>query len=546
MPNDYMPRARALVAAWILFAAGACSNSSTSPDAPVNRADSPMADAPITAGIDAPRPDAATGDSPLAFDASTQPDANTQPDASTVDAPPPPTSFDNPVITDRFLADPGARVFGDTVYVYAGHDTASLTDLTYIMNDWQILSSKDMTHWEEHGPGLTPSTFAWSTGRSWASDVIERDGKFFWYVTTEYVLSDHVSHAMGVGVAVGDSPTGPFHDAIGAPLIAEVTDPSQIPGAGNPKFDFRDIDPAIFIDDDGQAYLYFGNTTMKYVKLKADMITVDGGINIVTVPNAGAFPFTEASYLHKHNGRYYLSYASKFSEQTVYSYGDSPTGPWTFGGIILDYGANSKTNHHAIIDFNGASYIVYHTGAAPQGGEYRRSLCVDRLYYNVDGTIATVVPTFTPRAGQRIQSFNFQDLHYTKDPPVDGTRGSHRVRLDNGVAPFVDAEWKIVPGLANPSDPSLVSFQSVSDPTQYIRHFAFIAYVETDDHSAGFAGDATFKKVPGFADPTWTSFQSYNFPDHYLRHFAFLLRADVPPDPLDAFFPGDSTFRIIP
>ncbi|MGB9110785.1 MAG: family 43 glycosylhydrolase, partial [Telluria sp.] len=197
-----------------------------------------------------------------------------------------------------------------------------------------------------------------------------------------YTTVDHKTiPGKAIGVAVSSSPTGPFVDARGSALVTnDMTHETPIA--------WDDIDPAVFIDDDGQAWLYWGNTVMKYAKLKANMIELDGAIHTV-----GLEAFTEASYLHKHAGKYYLSYSRKFPEETVYMTGPSATGPWSFGGVIMEQNSNVKTIHQAIVDFNGKSYIFYHNGKLPGGGEFRRSVAVEELHYGPDGMILPVAQT---------------------------------------------------------------------------------------------------------------------------------------------------------
>ena len=149
-----------------------------------------------------------------------------------------------------------------------------------------------------------------------------------------------------------------------------------------------DIDPGVFVDDDGQAYMYWGNTVLKYVKLKANMTEFEGPIHVVPVER-----FTEAPYLHKRGKTYYLSYSQNFPEETAYLTGPSATGPWTPRGVIMEKNDMVKTIHQAIVDFNGKSYIFYHNAKLPGGGEYRRSVAVEELHYNADGTIKPIAQT---------------------------------------------------------------------------------------------------------------------------------------------------------
>ena len=284
----------------------------------------------------------------------------------------------NPIIKDKYTGDPAAMVYKDSVYLYAGHDEAANDFNFYKMNEWLVYSSADMVHWKEHKVPLKANDFKWASGDAWAAQVIERNGKFYWYTT--------VTHATipgkAIGVAVSDSPTGPFKDAIGKALITnDMTKQTKI--------DWDDIDPTVYIDNDGQAYLYWGNTVCHYVKLKENMTEIDGDIQIVDLPN-----YTEAPWIHKHGDWYYLSYAYQFPEKIAYAMRKSVTGPWEYKGILNELAGNSNTNHQAIIDFKDKSYFIYHNGASqPHGGSFRRSVCVDRLYYNQDGTMKRVIMT---------------------------------------------------------------------------------------------------------------------------------------------------------
>ncbi|MFY7728990.1 MAG: family 43 glycosylhydrolase, partial [Flavobacterium sp.] len=144
-----------------------------------------------------------------------------------------------------------------------------------------------------------------------------------------------------------------------------------------------------YIDDKGQAYLYWGNTVCHFVKLKKNMTETEGDIKTVDLPH-----FTEAPWIHKRNGWYYLSYAYEFPEKIAYAMSRSIEGPWEYKGILNELAGNSNTNHQSIIEFKGQWYFIYHNGAIqPNGGSFRRSVCIDRLYYNPDGTMKRVIMT---------------------------------------------------------------------------------------------------------------------------------------------------------
>lgn len=287
-------------------------------------------------------------------------------------------SSGNPVIKHKYTADPAALVHQDKVYLYTGHDEAPPRHEGYVMKEWLVFSSPDMVTWTEHKVPLQVKDFAWAKADAWASHVVERNGKFYWYAT----VSHGTIPGFSVGVAVSDSPTGPFKDARGSALITNnmTTDI---------KIGWDDIDPAVFIDDNGQAYIFWGNTTCHYAKLKENMIELDGPIQTVKLPQ-----FTEAPWVHKHKDWYYLSFAHQFPEKIAYAMSKSVNGPWEFKGILNELAGNSNTNHQAIIDFKGQSYFIYHNGGIqPEGGSFRRSVCIDYLYYNRDGSMKRVIMT---------------------------------------------------------------------------------------------------------------------------------------------------------
>jgi len=287
----------------------------------------------------------------------------------------------NPVIQTYFTADPAALVYGDRVYLYTGHDVAAEGE-GYTMHDWLCFSSDNMVDWVEHGAPLTVKDFAWAKADAWAAQVIERNGKFYWYVSVE-----HEKGGKALGVAVADSPTGPFKDARGTALVTnEMTTATGIW--------WDDIDPTVWIDDDGQAYLYWGNQKCYWAKLKENMVELDGEIHVI--PDEEVAGFTEAPWIHKHGDTFYLSYATGFPEKVAYSTSKSITGPWKFQGLLAEGAQNSNTIHQAIIEFKDKWYFFYHSGMMQHpntGGSYRRSACIDYLFYNPDGTLKRVVQT---------------------------------------------------------------------------------------------------------------------------------------------------------
>ncbi|HEY1112107.1 MAG TPA: glycoside hydrolase family 43 protein [Chitinophagaceae bacterium] len=295
------------------------------------------------------------------------------------------SSAQNPIIKHIFTADPAPIVYHDTLFLYTGHDTASTTATNYKMPDWHLFSTTDMVNWNHHGALLSPHTFSWATGDAYAAQCIERDGKFYWFVSTFHKKDSTSSGGAAIGVAVSDRPTGPFRDAIGKALIINEMTKDM-------KHAWDDIDPTVFIDEDGQAYMFWGNGSCKWVKLKKNMIELDGPITTFTPKN-----YIEGPWVYKRNGLYYLVYASAGTKPEMIEYctATNPAGPWTYQGIIQENVPNSFTTHPGIIDYKGQSYFFYHNGALPTGGSYRRSICVDYMYYNPDGTIQKIIQTTT-------------------------------------------------------------------------------------------------------------------------------------------------------
>jgi len=286
----------------------------------------------------------------------------------------------NPIITDVFTADPAALVHGGRVYLYTGQDEAAAGKEEYVMREWLCFSSHNLVDWKPEGSPLSVASFRWAKKDAWAGHVIERHGKYYFYAP----LSHREIEGFAIGVAVADRPIGPFVDARGSALV---TNDMTANSAG---ITWDDIDPAAFIDDDGQAYLFWGNTVLHYAKLKPSMTELDGPIATIELPK-----FTEAPWVHKRGGLYYLSYAYGWPERIAYATSPSIRGPWTFRGVLNDLVPNSNTNHQAIIEFKGRSYFIYHNGALPGGGSWRRSVCIEELRYNADGTIKPIVQTTT-------------------------------------------------------------------------------------------------------------------------------------------------------
>jgi beta-xylosidase len=281
----------------------------------------------------------------------------------------------NPIIRHKFTADPTVIVYDDTVYLYTGHDEAPPGTHQYLMKEWLCFSSRDMKDWTDHGALLKPTDFSWGKSNAYASKVVERDGKFYWYVA----LTPSTNDTKAIGVAVADSPVGPFRDARNSALISNQF--KLQPGSDN-------FDPTVLLDTDGQAFIFWGKNVCYYARLKENLIEVDGEIKVVELPE-----FAEGAHIHKRNGWYYLSYGYGFPEKVGYAMSRSMHGPWQFKGILNEIAGNCETNRPAIIDFKDQTYFFYHNGALKDGGSHRRSVCIDRLGYNDDGTMKRVVMT---------------------------------------------------------------------------------------------------------------------------------------------------------
>ena len=310
-----------------------------------------------------------------------------------------PLQAQNPFVQTWFTSDPAPMVHNGTMYVYTGHDEDGAD--FFWMQEWRVYSSQDMVNWQDHGSPLALESFSWADDRAWASQTIERNGKFYWYICAH----SRLSRGMAIGVAVSDSPTGPFRDAIGKPLFE------------NGSWDH--IDPTVMIDDDGQAWLMWGNPRIYYLKLNKDMISYSGELGMIDMTEEGfGAPsmdkrekdkkykdnYTEGPWLRKVDASkykvdpakaYQLLYAAGgVPEHISYSTAPSPLGPWTYAGPIMPLcDTKSFTNHCGVADYKGHSYFFYHTGKLPNGGGFGRSVAVEEFKYNADGSFPTIMPT---------------------------------------------------------------------------------------------------------------------------------------------------------
>lgn len=291
----------------------------------------------------------------------------------------------NPVIQTKYTADPAPMVYNDTVFLYTSHDEDDAQG--FKMLDWLLYTSTDMVNWTDHGAVASLKNFNWVTkdNGAWAPQCIEHNGKFYMYCPI---------HGQGIGVLVSESPYGPFVDPIKKPLVWQ-------------KEHWDDIDPTVFIDDDGQAYMYWGNPNVYYVKLNEDMISYSG--EIVKLKDKPEH-YQEGPWVYKRNGFYYMAFASTCCPEGIgYAMSDEPTGPWITKGYIMKPTQRTRGNHPGIIDYKGSSYVfgqnydLMHLETFKH--HERRSVSVAKMYYNEDGTIQEV-PYWTENKLEQIETFN--------------------------------------------------------------------------------------------------------------------------------------------
>lgn len=291
----------------------------------------------------------------------------------------PATKADNPIVQTIYTADPAPMVYDGRVYMFTTHDEDGAD--YFDMKDWHVYSTNDMANWQDHGAVLSLDDFDWADLNAWAPQAVERNGKFYLYVPMRLNGAQ-----MGIGVGVSDSITGPYSDARGSPLVAD-----------------GEIDPTVFIDDDNQAYLFWGNPNLWYAKLNEDMISFASEPQKIELTVEGFGPregeqsaerptaYEEGPWLYKRGDTYYMIYAANCcSEDIRYSTAPSVTGPWTYGGIVMETEGGSFTNHPAVVEYEGNAYFFYHNGALPGGGGFQRSVAAEDFTYNSDGSIPAI------------------------------------------------------------------------------------------------------------------------------------------------------------
>gem|GEM_PF-668122 len=397
----------------------------------------------------------------------------------------------NPIITHKYSADPNAFVWNDRLYVMCSHDTDNQEG--FDMHDYILLSTDDLVNWTDHGDvfkGGKDVSWCWNL---YAPGLAMKNGKFYLYFP----------NAGGpIGVAVADRPEGPYVDPLGKPLIAW-----DMPGCDSAWV----FDPAAFVDDDGEAYLYFGGngeSMARGIRLNSDMISAQ--FPAVTLKASkdgneatGMPSFFEASYMHKHNGKYYFSYSANFPDRGAsidYAIGDSPLGPFEWKGAMLpNFNDNWWNNNHAsVVEFRGKSYILYHsrllTGRIGHGLVNERSVSIDELRYNDDGTIVPVVPTHEgPKQLKPLDPFR-RNLAATicEDSGVEVTMAGNETSKQSVVTVLGDGSWLRYAGFHADAVPERVTVRcrAYDSATLEIRKFAvdgeLIASVAISDTDRSF------------------------------------------------------------
>ena len=306
----------------------------------------------------------------------------------------------NPIIRDQFTADPTARVFNNKVYLFTSHDIfppEGQRQDWFCMADYHVFSSENLTDWTDHGVIVSQEQVPWgnlSGFAMWAPDCVTKDGKYYFY----FPDGPKGGRGFAIGVATADLPEGPY--------TLETTPIAGVTG----------IDPCVLIDDDGSAYIYWSGMGIRGAKLKSNMKELDGELQEVTMPRREGQPelppmkvggqqmeglpdgFKEGPFAFKRDGRYYLTFpwvrTEGGTETLAYAMSTSPLGPWDFKGIIMAEHANRCwTNHHSLVEYRGEWLLFYHHNDFSPRDDKRRSVHIDRLRFNADGTIQQVTPT---------------------------------------------------------------------------------------------------------------------------------------------------------
>jgi len=340
----------------------------------------------------------------------TEPETTSETETDTTQTEAMPVGISQPLVTDIYTADPSAHVFEDKIYIYPSHDIESgvpQDDMGshFDMQDYHVFSMEEpMGEVTDHGVALAVENIPWAKRQLWAPDAASKDGAYYFY----FPAKDE-NDIFRIGVATSIQPMGPFEPQ-----------PEPIEGSYS-------IDPAIFEDDDGEYYMYFGGIwggqlqrwrTGEYVenddqpaddepalspkiaKMSDDMLRFAEAPQDVLILDENGNPllsgdherrFFEAAWVHKYNGQYYLSYSTGDTHYIAYAIGDNPYGPFTYQGIILEP-VVGWTNHHSIVEYEGEWYLFYHDSTLSEGVTHLRCIKMTKLTHKEDGTIETISP----------------------------------------------------------------------------------------------------------------------------------------------------------
>ena len=284
----------------------------------------------------------------------------------------------NPIIRDQFTADPTARVFEGKVYLYPSHDIISPVEPErkwFSMADYHVFSSEDLVNWTDHGMILSQENVPWGNPEGysmWAPDCVYKNGKYYFY----FPNAPKEGRGFAIGVAVADKPYGPF-----------TPEQKPIEGVGG-------IDPCVLVASDGSAYLYWSGMGLRGAKLADNMLELDGeSVRLDENLPAG---FKEGPFIFERNGKFYLTYpwVQDRTETLAYAMSDKPLGPYEFKGIIMAQSPSACwTNHHSLVEYKGEWYLFYHHNDYSPQFDKNRSVRIDKVIFNEDGTIQPVTPT---------------------------------------------------------------------------------------------------------------------------------------------------------
>lgn len=466
-----------------------------------------------------------------------------------------------------YAGDPSILVDGDTVYAYVGNDTSS--NESYWMPNWRCYSSTDMVNWKYESIIMENRDVSWAANdhEAWAAQVIKYKDKYYFYYTTEGNAS--VGRGKCIGVAVSDSPTGPFVD-IGKPLVRNIdtgdawNGGTRVPSAHT----WEDIDPTAWVETDPETgedrrVLCWGNNRFFNCELNEDMISIkdrDGDANTLSCGFGSTYDisvgmidgaagrevrwtdedgvshfYTEAPYYYRQQdedgnyfGPYYMFFACDWREQMAYAtadtYEDFVNNTWKFGRVIMKPTSTANTNHMAVFDFKGKTYFVYHNGSLPHGSGYRRVACVEELNIKEDGSIDLFTETstgisgvstkITDASGAYVAHENFTNRINDEDYPMSGSKA--REMLVSSNAEENDTKWELEKGKANPDNKAYVSIQSYNKPGLYLcAEDTDIVLAQDADGSSTTAQKMTFRSLEGFSG-SGVTFESVSKPGYYL------------------------------